>query len=75
MVRERLVSLSIQKQWVDIKFELGIQFTDAEAFKHTVTCYEVANRFKLRFMKNHAERVTVECKKGCPFYVNATCFI
>ena len=48
----------------------GQLFASAEAVRHSMWRYAIANKFDYKFVRNCRKRIAVTCKvNGCPFYI------
>lgn len=54
---------------LDLKFELGMKFTDSKEFRSVVRSYSIKNGKGIRFIKNEKCKVNARCKEGCPWYI------
>ena len=53
---------------------VGQQFDSAVGFRRTVSAYCLKYGYKVRYVKNSKERLTVRCAvDGCPFRIHASC--
>jgi len=47
-------------------------FASAEAVRHSMWRYAIANRLEYKFVRNCQQRIAIKCKvDACPFYISA----